>query len=548
MQPNFGTNVFGFPILSLITYLPLAGAIFLLFVNKEKVKFIKYFAFAVALVDFLISIPLWFAFDRTTWHFQFVERFSWIKALGVEYYFGVDGISLLLFLLTTFLTAISVLSSFNYIQERDKEYYIAMLVLETGMLGVFVALDLFLFYVFWEVMLVPMYFLIGIWGYERRLYAAIKFFLYTLFGSLFMLIAIISMYFLYHHTTGEWSFNYVKWVYNMHIPGGFQFWLFLAFFLGFAIKVPLFPFHTWLPDAHVEAPTAGSVILAGILLKMGTYGFVRFSLPLFPEASRYFIPFIALLSIIAIIYGALCALAQEDMKKLVAYSSVSHMGLVMLAMFALNPIGIQGSVLQMLNHGVSTGALFLIVGIIYERRHTRLIREFGGLSKVVPAFATFFMITMLSSIGLPGLNGFIGEFTCLAGVFKYNWRYAAFAVTGVILGAGYMLWLYQRTMFGRITNPKNIGIADMNLREWIYMTPLVITFIWIGIYPKPVFNIMKVTVDHLVEQVNPDYFKQKAQHEAKLKKALFYPTKSGDFAGAPSSLKVSEREKSHRLD
>ncbi len=548
MQPNFGTNVFGFPILSLITYLPLVGAIFLLFVNKEKVKFIKYFAFGVALVDFLVSIPLWFAFDRTTWHFQFVERFTWIKALGVEYYFGLDGISLLLFLLTTFLTAISVLSSFNYIKERDKEYYIAMLVLETGMLGVFAALDLFLFYVFWEVMLVPMYFLIGVWGGERKLYAAIKFFLYTLFGSLFMLIAIISMYFLYHHITGEWSFNYVKWLTHMHIPGGFQFWLFLAFFLGFAIKVPLFPFHTWLPDAHVEAPTAGSVILAGVLLKMGTYGFVRFSLPLFPEATRYFIPFIALLSIIAIIYGALCALAQEDMKKLVAYSSVSHMGLVMLAMFALNPMGLQGSILQMLNHGVSTGALFLIVGIIYERRHTRLIKEFGGLSKVVPAFAAFFMITMLSSIGLPGLNGFIGEFTCLAGVFKHNWHYAAFAVTGVILGAAYMLWLYQRTMFGRITNPKNLNIPDMNLREWIYMTPLVLSFIWIGIYPKPIFNIMKVTVDHLVEQVNPDYFKEKAQREAKLKEALLHPKKSLDFAGSPSPLKVSEREKSQELN
>ena len=520
MQLNFGTNVFGFPILSLIVYLPLIGAIILLFVNKEKEEFIKYFAFAVALADFLISVPLWFAFSRSTWHFQFIERFSWIKALGVEYYFGVDGISLLLVLLSTFLTAISVLSSFKYIQERQKEYYIAMLVLGTGMLGVFVSLDMFLFYVFWEVMLVPMYFLIGVWGGPRKLYAAIKFFLYTLFGSLFMLIAIISMYFLYHHTTGEWSFNFVKWVSNMHIPAGFQFWLFLAFFLGFAIKVPLFPFHTWLPDAHVEAPTAGSVILAGVLLKMGTYGFVRFSLPLFPKATHYFIPFIALLSIIAIIYGALCALAQEDMKKLVAYSSVSHMGLVMLAIFALNPMGIQGSILQMINHGVSTGALFLIVGIVYERAHTRIIREFGGLSKVVPAFAAFFMITMLSSIGLPGLNGFIGEFTCLAGVFSHSWVYAAFAVTGVILGAGYMLWLYQRTMFGRITNEKNLKLTDMNLREWIYMTPLVITFIWIGVYPKPFFNIMKVSVDHLVQEVNPGYFKAKALHEAKMKSAL----------------------------
>jgi len=517
---NFGSNVLNFPILSLIIFLPLAGAIFLLFVNKEKTTFIKYFAFIVSLIDFLLCIPIWFAFDRTTWHFQFVERFTWIKALGVEYYLGVDGISVLLFLLTSFLTAIAILSSFNYIQEREKEYYIVMLVLETGCLGVFAALDLFLFYVFWEVMLVPMYFLIGVWGYERRLYAAIKFFLYTLFGSIFMLIAIICMYFLYHHLTGEWSFNYVKWVTNMHIPPNLQFWLFLAFFIGFAIKVPLFPFHTWLPDAHVEAPTAGSVILAGILLKMGTYGFVRFSLPLFPKASHYFIPMMAFLSIVAIIYASLCCLAQEDMKKLVAYSSVAHMGLVILAMFALNPIGIEGSILQMVNHGLSTGALFLIVGIIYERRHTRLIREFGGLSKVVPAFAAFFMITMLSSIGLPGLNGFIGEFTCLVGIFRYYWVYAAFAVLGVVLGAAYMLWLYQRTMFGRITIEKNLYISDMNLREWIYMTPIVLCYFWIGIYPKPMFNIMKVSVDHLVHHVNPGYFQKVAAHEAKLKQAL----------------------------
>jgi len=533
MYVNFGANVFDFPILSLIIFLPLLGAIVLLFINKEKTTFIKYFAFAVSLVDLLLCIPMWFAFDRTTWHFQFIERWSWIKALGVEYYLGVDGISVLIFLLTALLTAIAVLSSFNYIQEREKEYYITMLVLGTGCLGVFASLDMFLFYVFWEVMLVPMYFLIGVWGGPRKLYAAIKFFLYTLFGSLFMLIAIICMYFLYHHITGEWSFNFVKWINNMQIPGGLQFWLFLAFFLGFAIKVPLFPFHTWLPDAHVEAPTAGSVILAAILLKMGSYGFVRFSLSLYPLASKYFIPMMAVLSIIAIIYAALCTLAQEDMKKLVAYSSVSHMGLVMLAMFALNPIGIEGSILQMINHGLSTGALFLVVGMLYERRHTRLIRDFGGLSKVVPVYAAFFMITVLSSIGLPGLNGFIGEFTCLVGIFRHYWVYAAFAVLGVVLGAAYMLWLYQRTMFGRITHEKNLHITDMNLREWIYMTPIVLCYIWIGIYPKPFFNVMKVSVDHLVEHVNPGYFKQKAQHEAKLKEAL---------------LKLKHGEKTEALD
>ena len=521
MELHFGTNVLGFPLLSFLTYFPLVGAIVLLFVNREKVNFIKWFAFVIALIDFIVSIIIWFKFDRSTWHFQFVERFVWIKKLGVEYYFGIDGISMLLVLLTTFLTAISVLCSFNYIQEREKEYYIALLVLETGMMGVFCALDMFLFYVFWEVMLVPMYFLIGIWGGPRKLYAAIKFFLYTLFGSLFMLVAIIAMYFIYHSKTGEWSFNYLKWVHVLSgIPLKYQFWFFLAFFLGFAIKVPLWPFHTWLPDAHVEAPTAGSVILAGILLKMGTYGFLRFSLPFFPQASKLFAPVVAVLAIIAIIYGALCALAQEDMKKLVAYSSVSHMGLVMLAMFMFNPTAIEGSILQQINHGLSTGALFLIVGIIYERRHTRLIKEYGGISKVMPAFATFFMFAMLSSIGLPGLNGFIGEFTCLAGVFKANWKYAAFAVTGVILGAAYMLWLYQRTMFGTITKEENKNLKDMTLREWIYMTPLVICFIWIGIYPKPFFKVMEVSVKHLVEQVNPEYFQKASHEEAKVKKLL----------------------------
>ncbi len=536
MELHFGTNVLNFPILSLITYIPLVGAVILLFVNREKTKFIKYFAFAVALVDFFISIILWFKFDRTTWHFQFVERFKWIPKLGVEYYFGVDGISLLLILLTTFLTAIAILCSYEYIKEREKEYYIALLVLATGMLGVFEALDLFLFYVFWEVMLVPMYFLIGIWGGPRKLYAAIKFFLYTLFGSLFMLVAIIAIYFIYHHQTGEWSFNYVKWVNTLHLPMKYQFWLFLAFFLGFAIKVPLWPFHTWLPDAHVEAPTAGSVILAGVLLKMGTYGFVRFSLPLFPQATKFFMPMVAVLSIIAIIYGALCALAQEDMKKLVAYSSVSHMGLVMLAMFMLNPTAIEGSILQMINHGLSTGALFLVVGILYERRHTRLISEYGGISKVMPAFAVFFMFAMLSSIGLPGLNGFIGEFTCLAGIFKTRWVYAAFAVTGVILGAAYMLWLYQRTMFGVITKEENKHLKDLTLREWIYMTPLVICFIWIGIYPKPFFKIMEVSVLHLVEQVNPEYFAAKHKEEAKLKKLI------------REGITVSQRESSSLVD
>ncbi len=503
MELQFGTNTLGWPILSFLTFFPLVGAIILLFVPRDKTNFIKWFSFFWTLVLFLVSLVLWFKFDRTTWQFQFVERVPWIDKLGVEYYLGIDGISILLVLLTTFVMPICVLCSYEYIQEREKEYYIALLALVVGMIGAFVALDMFLFYVFWEVMLVPMYFIIGIWGGPRKLYAAIKFFLYTFFGSVFMLICIIALYFMYHAKTGEWSFNYVKWLtYLNDIPMKYQFWLFLGFFLAFAIKVPLWPFHTWLPDAHVEAPTAGSVILAAILLKLGTYAFLRFPIPLFPEASKFFAPFIAILSIIAIIYGALCALAQEDMKKLVAYSSVSHMGLVMLAMFTFNSTGVMGSIIQMVNHGLSTGALFLIVGILYERRHTRLIKEYGGISKVMPAFAVFFMFAMLSSIGLPGLNGFIGEFTCLAGVFKAYWLYAVFAAIGTILGAGYMLWLYQRTMFGVITIEENWHLKDMKLREWVYMTPLVIMFIWIGVYPKPFFKMMEASVNHLVEYVN----------------------------------------------
>jgi NADH-quinone oxidoreductase subunit M len=416
-------------LLNLIVYLPLAGALLMmLFINKENATALKTWATLVAGVDFAISIPLWFLYKPGGAEFQFATVMEWIPSVGVQYLFGVDGFAVLLILLTTLLGFISVYCSFTAITERQKEYYVFLLLLQTGMLGVFCSLDFILFYVFWEVMLVPMYFLIGVWGGPRRLYAAIKFFLYTLVGSVLMLVGILTLYFF--NSSGlaaiglkglgndpTFSVTHLFTIAGQ-IPPEVQFWVFLAFFVGFAIKVPMFPFHTWLPDAHVEAPTAGSVILAAVLLKMGTYGFIRFSLPLLPDATFKAVGWIAVLSIIAIVYGALVAMAQKDMKKLVAYSSVSHMGFVMLGMFALNDAGLRGSILQMLNHGISTGALFLLVGIVYERRHNRMIAEYGGLAKVMPLYATFFLIITMSSIGLPTLNGFIGEFTILIGVYK----------------------------------------------------------------------------------------------------------------------------------
>lgn len=491
----------GFPILSLITFIPLVGALLIMaFLQKEQTQEIKYLALMISLFDVVVSLFLLPYFNTSTHEFQFVEKASWIPAIGVEYFMAIDGISILLILMTTILSAISILSSFTAITEREKEYYVSLLLLETGMLGVFMALDLFLFYVFWEVMLVPMYFLIGIWGGPRKLYAAIKFFLYTLFGSVLMLLGILGLYFIHQSQTGVYTFNFLNLLQTNLSPTA-QIWLFLAFFIAFAIKVPMFPFHTWLPDAHVEAPTAGSVILAGVLLKMGTYGFVRFSLPFFPYASQYFVPAMVVLAVIGIIYGALVAMAQQDVKKLVAYSSVSHLGFVMLGIFALNAEGISGSILQMINHGISTGALFLIVGIIYERRHTRMISDFGGLSSKIPVFATIFAITMFSSIGLPGLNGFVGEFLILVGAFRANWIYAAFAVVGIVLGAAYMLWLYQRMMFGTLDKPENQELTDCNGREIAYMVPLIIFMFWIGIYPKPYTRLMEPSVKHLVGQV-----------------------------------------------
>ncbi|HET6180397.1 MAG TPA: NADH-quinone oxidoreductase subunit M [Candidatus Sulfotelmatobacter sp.] len=505
-------------ILSIILFTPLLGAILLLFVPKENKEAVRWIANIFALGGFLISLPLvpWF-WDKVkggdTAPFKFIEGAAnnWIPSIGAGYVLGIDGISFLLIMLTTLLGWISILSSWTAIENRVKEYYIWFLVLQTGMLGVFMALDFFLFFVFWEAMLVPMYLLIGIWGGPRKLYAAIKFFLYTLTGSVLMLLAILYLYFHHHTVTQVYTFSLTA-LYETapQIPFHFAVWLFLAFFVGFAIKVPMFPFHTWLPDAHVEAPTAGSVILAGVLLKMGTYGFVRFSLPFFPQVLSNPTTFLSMsvrgwmiaLSIIGIIYGALVSLMQKDMKKLVAYSSVSHLGFCTLGIFALNSAGLSGSVLQQINHGISTGALFLIVGILYERRHTREIAEYGGISNVMPVYATITMIMFLSSMGLPLLNGFVGEFTILQGAFMEKWKWGAWAVPGVVLAAAYLLWLYQRVFFGTVTNPKNEKLHDLTPREVATFVPLIIMAFWIGLYPKPFFQILEQPVNHLVATVH----------------------------------------------
>ncbi|MGA9647149.1 MAG: NADH-quinone oxidoreductase subunit M, partial [Candidatus Korobacteraceae bacterium] len=499
-------------ILSIILFTPLVGAVLLMLVPKENKDAIRWIGNIFGFLGFAVSLPLvpWFWALKDHAGFQFVEGApnNWIPSIGSGYVIGIDGISFLLIMLTTLLGAISILSSWNAIQERVKEYYVWFLVLQTGMLGVFMANDMFLFFVFWEAMLVPMYLLIGIWGGPRKLYAAIKFFLYTLFGSVLMLLGILFLYFHHHTLTGVYTF-YLPDLYATapKIGGHAAIWLFFAFFVGFAIKVPMFPFHTWLPDAHVEAPTAGSVILAGVLLKMGTYGLIRFSLPFFPAVAMtpWVRQFVIVLSLIAIIYGALVSLMQKDMKKLVAYSSVSHLGFCTLGIFALSPLGLSGSVLQQINHGISTGALFLIVGILYERRHTREISEYGGISNVMPVYATITLIMFMSSMGLPLLNGFVGEFTILQGTFMENKVWAAWAVPGVILAAAYLLWLYQRVFFGPVNNPKNEKLLDLSGRELATFIPLVIVAFWIGLYPKPFFQILATPVNNLVATVRPDY-------------------------------------------
>src|SRR5690242_3708844 len=493
-------------LLSYVLFTPLAGLAVLLLIPGQHKNAIRIWANLVALVGFAISLQLPGAFDKSKPGFQLMERADWIPSLGAQYLIGIDGISLLLIMLTTLMGLISIFYSWPSIQDRVKEYYAMFLLLQTGMLGVFMSLDFFLFYVFWELVLVPMYFIIGVWGGPRKLYAAIKFFLYTLAGSVLMLLGILTLYFQYQQQFGRYT-SEISDLMKLDMPLGLQQWVFWAFFIGFAIKVPMFPFHTWLPDAHVEAPTAGSVILASVLLKMGTYGFIRFSLPLVPKASadQTIVQVLATASIIGIIYGALVSLMQKDWKKLIAYSSVSHLGFCTLGIFALTPNGIAGSVLQQLNHGISTGMLFLVIGVIYERRHTREISEYGGLAHVMPKFAIIFAIAMLSSAGLPLLNGFVGEFTILQGAFEANRVWAAFAVTGVILGAAYLLWLYQRTMLGQVTNGRNLTIPDRNLRELAVFRPLIVWAICVGIYPKRYFEILQQPVNQKVERARPDY-------------------------------------------
>ncbi len=493
-------------LLSIITFLPLLGAVLCFLAPKETAKIT---AMAVSLLTFAASLPLW-GYDPAKagpiegWStFQFVEGpYPWVEDLGISYHLGADGIAVLLVLLTTFLTPIVIGSSLSSIKDRLPQYLGFMLLLETGMIGAFVALDTFLFYVFWELMLIPMYFIIGIWGGYERIYATVKFFIYTFAGSLLMLVAILGLYTQHHEQFGTWSSNLID-LYQLSLPWDVQVLMFAAFAVAFAVKVPMFPVHTWLPDAHVQAPTGGSVILAGVLLKLGTFGFLRYAMPLFPEATLTYGPALVVLAVIGIIYGALVAMVQEDIKKLVAYSSVSHMGVVMLGLFALNPEGVSGAVYQMLNHGLSTGALFLLVGVLYERRHTRMISEYGGLAKVVPLFSFVFMVVTFSSIGLPGLNGFIGELLCLMGAYERHPVATAFATTGVIFGAVYMLWAYQRMVFGPLRNTENKDLQDLNLVEKLYLAPILVLIVIMGLFPGPVLEKMGSSVERIIEATDP---------------------------------------------
>lgn len=487
--------------LSLVTLLPmlLAAAVAML---PERLA--RPGALIASLFVLALSLPLWFGFDPADSGYQFVEQVPWIAQWGVSYHLGIDGVSLLLILLTTGLTPLILLAGFTGVEKNFRGYAALMLVLEGAMIGTFVALDVFLFYIFWELVLLPMYFLIGIWGGERRIYAAVKLFIYTAGGSLLMLVALLGLYYTHFEQMGAWSTDLPDLL-RLAITPGSQKWMFACLALAFAIKVPMFPVHTWLPDAHVEAPTGGSVVLAGVMLKMGTYGFYRFAMPLFPDAVVAYGPILVGLAVIGIVYGALVALVQDDIKKLVAYSSVSHLGYVMLGLFALNGPGVTGGIFQMLNHGVSTAALFFLVGVLYERRHTRKIADYGGLTKVVPRFALVFMIITFSSIGLPGLNGFVGEFMILLGAFQYAPIPTVIASTGVIFGAAYMLWAFQRMMFGPLQNEANKGLKDLSPRELAYLLPLVAFAFWMGLYPKPFLDRINPSVDAFVARMETHF-------------------------------------------
>ncbi len=508
-------GIFDEYLLSLITFLPLLVGVMLLATASIGMPPVlwRVAGLAATTLTFLLSLRLFAIFDPTQTGFQFIEYLPWLPEYGVQYFVGIDGISLVLVVLTTFLMPVVLLASWNDIKRSEKSYVFFMLFLETGMLGAFVSLNLFQFYVFWELMLIPMYFIIGIWGGPRRVYAAVKFFLFTMFGSLLMLVSMLVVYYLAYSQTGVLNFDLVAppWseapaLLDTVIPTTglwwqTQFWLFAAFALAFAIKVPMVPLHTWLPDAHVEAPTAGSVVLAGVLLKMGTYGFLRFGLPLFPDAALTFTPLIVALSVTGIVYGSLVAMVQQDIKKLVAYSSVAHLGFVMLGMFAFNVQGVNGSVLQMVNHGLSTGALFLLVGMLYERRHTRMIEQFGGVARPMPVFACFFGIVTMSSIGLPMLNGFVGEFLILVGSFLVHPWATAVATSGVVLAAAYMLWMFRRVMFGPVEHEENRKLIDLGLREKVVLVAITIPIFWIGIYPDTFLRRIEPSVIELLRQV-----------------------------------------------
>jgi NADH-quinone oxidoreductase subunit M len=484
------------PILSLVTFLPLVGVLLILPISDDSEnarRNIRAIAFITTAFTFVISLFIWTGFDNSQAGFQFVEKHAWLDS-GISYHMGVDGISMLFVILTTFLMPLCILASWDAIEKRVKAYMIAFLILETLMIGVFCALDIVLFYVFFEAGLIPMFIIIGVWGGKRRVYASFKFFLYTLAGSVLMLLAVMAMFFQSGTTD-------IPTLLTHHFPANMQTWLWLAFFASFAVKMPMWPVHTWLPDAHVEAPTAGSVILAGILLKMGGYGFLRFSLPMFPEASAMFAPLVFTLSVVAIIYTSLVALMQEDMKKLIAYSSVAHMGFVTMGIFAMNQEGVQGAIFQMLSHGLVSGALFLCVGVIYDRMHTREIDAYGGLVNNMPKYATVFMIFTMANVGLPGTSGFIGEFLTMLGVFRVNTWVAFFAATGVILSAAYALWLYRRVIFGALTKDSLKNLLDLSPREKAIVYPLVVLVIFFGVYPAPVFDATAQSVKTLVTNV-----------------------------------------------
>jgi NADH-quinone oxidoreductase subunit M len=482
-------NQLNYPILSTLIFLPLAGAVVLFLMRNEKVA--RIWSLIISLVVFILSLPLYFNFDLTTYKYQFAEHHSWVPAFKINYTLGVDGISLLLVLLSTLLTPICILASWKYIEKRVKEFHFALLLMETAIIGVFSALDFVLFYMFWEAMLVPMYLLIAVWGGPDKVYASIKFFIYTMAGSVFLLVAMIALYL----TAGTFS---IPELMTHTYPFNFQFWIFLAFGIAFAIKVPMVPFHTWLPAAHVEAPTAGSVILASVLLKMGTYGFVRFALPITPQAAVYLAPYVLVLSIISIIYGGYVALGQSDMKRLIAYSSVAHMGFVTLGTFLFNKQGLEGAILQMINHGITTGALFLCVGIIYERSHSRLISDNAGIGKIMPYYVGFLGFFCLSSMAFPGTNSFVGELLVLIGAFIGHKIIGALSIPGVVLAAAYMLRLLQKIAWGGKGNPR---FFDLNTREIIYLVPLAIFVLWIGFSPGPFLDLMHASVGHLIKQV-----------------------------------------------